>query len=71
MSSTAKSALAKQASETIDLERSCRFVFTTTIMRQNVWQNSERTGKDIEKVDNRERRITQEKMFLDLAERRF
>ena len=26
-------------------------------MRQNVWQNSERTGKDIENVDNRERRI--------------
>ena len=57
MSSTAKSALTKQASETIDLERSCRFVFTTIIMRQNVWQNSERTGKDIENVDNRERRM--------------
>ena len=57
MSSTAKSALAKQASETTDLERSFRFVFTTTIMLQNVWQNSERTGKDIENVDNRERRI--------------
>ena len=27
------------------------------IMLQNVWQNSERTGKDIENVDNRERRI--------------
>ena len=57
MSSTAKSALAKQASETIDLERNCRFVFTKTIMHQNVWQNSKRTGKDIENVDNRERRI--------------
>ena len=34
-----------------------RFFFTTTIMLQNVWQNSERTGKDIENVDNRERRI--------------
>ena len=39
------------------MERSCRFVFTTIIMLQNVWQNSERTGKDIENVDNRERRI--------------
>ena len=57
MSSTAKSAVAKQAREKFDLERSCRFVFTTIIMLQNVWQNSERTGKDIENVDNRERRI--------------
>ena len=57
ISPTAKSAVAKQASEAIDLERSCRFVFTTIIVLQNVWQNSKRTGKDIENVDNRERRI--------------
>ena len=57
ISPTAKSAVAKQARETFDLECSCRFVLTTTIMLQNVWQNSERTGKDIENVDNRERRI--------------
>lgn len=62
-----KNVVAKQASETFDLERSCRFCFCG----QNVQQNCKRTSNDIENVENGERTIDSGEYVSGLSRKTF